>query len=117
MDFGPRVPLTPQHLACADWLKATFESFGWQTQFQEAVVTGYDGKPMKIKNIIATINPENKKRILLCAHWDTRYIADQDSVRKNEPILGADDGGSGQVAHILHDAQVSRALVYSRGMA
>lgn len=106
VDFGPRVPQTPAHAACANWLKSTFESFGWQSQFQEAEVEGFDGKPMKIKNIIATINPENKKRVLLCAHWDSRRVADQDSSRQNEPILGADDGGSG-VAVLL---EIARAI-------
>lgn len=106
VDFGPRVPETPAHAACADWLKSTFESFGWQSQFQEAEAEGFNGKQMKIKNIIASINPEHKKRILLCAHWDSRRVADQDSSRKNEPILGADDGGSG-VAVLL---EIARAI-------
>jgi len=95
VDFGPRVPETEQHAACADWLKETFESFAWETQFQIAEVTGYDDEPMMIKNIIASLNPERKNRVLLCAHWDTRRVADQDTARKDEPILGADDGGSG----------------------
>ena len=32
---------------------------------------------------------------MLCAHWDSRHIADHDSLNKNKPILGANDGGSG----------------------
>ena len=95
VDFGPRVPETKEHNACADWLKKKFDSFGWNTKFQEADVTGFDDQPMHIKNIIATINPELKTRVLLCAHWDTRRIADQDTENKEKPILGADDGGSG----------------------
>lgn len=106
VDFGPRVPETPEHAACSYWLRATFERFGWQTQFQEAEVNGFDDQPMQIRNIIASINPENKKRILLCAHWDTRRIADQDDSRQDEPILGADDGGSG-VAILL---ELARAI-------
>ena len=31
----------------------------------------------------------------MCAHWDTRHVADHDTERTNEPILGANDGGSG----------------------
>ena len=95
VDFGPRVPETKQHKACADWIRAKFDQWGWATQFQEAVVNGFDANPLYIKNIIATINPEHDERILLCAHWDTRRMADQDIERKDEPILGADDGGSG----------------------
>jgi Zn-dependent M28 family amino/carboxypeptidase len=34
-------------------------------------------------------------RILLCAHWDTRFTADQDVRDQDQPIPGANDGGSG----------------------
>ena len=27
------------------------------------------------------------------AHWDTRPIADYDTINQNQPILGANDGG------------------------
>ena len=35
------------------------------------------------------------KRILLCAHWDSRFTADNDTKDIEKPILGANDGGSG----------------------
>lgn len=95
VNFGPRVPETPPHDSCAAWIKQTFEAAGWTTQYQIATVAGFDNQPMSIKNIIASLNPERKNRVLLCAHWDTRRIADQDTSRKDQPILGADDGGSG----------------------
>lgn len=95
VDFGPRVPETAEHKACSEWIKTTLESYGWQVQFQEAVIEGFENKPMKIRNIIATYKPEANERVLLCAHWDTRRMADQDTERKDEAILGADDGGSG----------------------
>jgi hypothetical protein len=104
VDFGPRVPETSDHAACADWIKSTLESFDWEVQFQEAEVMGYNDQPMRIKNIIASINPEQKLRVLLCAHWDTRRVADQDQERQDEPILGADDGASG-VAVLLELAR------------
>ena len=61
-----------------------------------------------IKNIIASYKPDAPKRILLCAHWDTRRKADQDTERKDEPILGADDGGSG-VGIIMEIARVNQS--------
>jgi len=54
-----------------------------------------DGKTVPMMNIISKFNPSAKNRILLCAHWDTRPWADEDSERMEEPILGANDGGSG----------------------
>ena len=44
-------------------------------------------------NIIASINPEASKRVLIAAHWDSRLVADKDDKDKNKPIDGADDGG------------------------
>jgi hypothetical protein len=92
--FGPRVPGSKGHDSCAAWLETTLNSFGATVTVQKAEVSG-GSKKYNIKNIIASFNPSAAQRILLCAHWDTRSMADQDSERKNEPIPGADDGGSG----------------------
>ena len=106
VDFGPRVPGSPAHKQCADWIKSQLESYGkWEVQFQETQMQGKNGAIYPVKNIIASYKKDQTKRVLLCAHWDTRAVADQDSTRKNEPILGADDGGSG-VAVLMHIAQI-----------
>lgn len=94
--FGPRVPNTKEHAACADWLKNKLSSFnGWEVQIQEFKARAFDDKILNGKNIIASYNKNASKRILLFAHWDTRPFADQDSIDKNKPIPGANDGGSG----------------------
>jgi len=95
VDFGPRVPGTPQHKACAEWLEATLKRFAPETFTQTATVKAHNGKQLPMYNIIAAFNPQASRRIMLCAHWDTRPNADQDTERKDEPILGANDGGSG----------------------
>lgn len=95
VDFGPRVPGTPAHEACGDWLVAKLESFGAEVTEQTGQVTVYTGQKLPLRNIFARFNPEAKERILLFAHWDTRPFADKDDVRRNEPIDGANDGGSG----------------------
>jgi glutaminyl-peptide cyclotransferase len=109
--FGPRVPNSVAHDRCADYLIAKFRAFGLSLQIQDAVVSDYAARKDKIRNIMASFNPEAKTRILLCSHWDSRSTADQDSVRKNEPIDGADDGASGvgvllEIARILHHQKV-----------
>lgn len=93
--FGPRVPGTPQHRACGDWLVAKLKSYGATVIEQNAEVTIYNGQKVPMRNIIASWQPEKKERVLLFTHWDTRPMADQDPSRKNEPIDGANDGGSG----------------------
>lgn len=95
VDFGPRVPGTASHEKCAKFLAGKLKEFNWEVQFNGGSATLTNGKKIVLKNIIGSFNPEIKDRILLMAHWDTRSRADRDSVRKSEPIDGADDGASG----------------------
>ena len=95
VDFGPRVPNTDSHLACAKWLENKLSGYGAKTLVQEGEVTAFNGDKLQIKNIIGQFSPEKTKRVMLFAHWDTRPVADKDTDRKTEPIDGANDGGSG----------------------
>jgi hypothetical protein len=93
--FGPRVPNTKGHEACAEWMIEWVKKYADTYYVQKFDAVAYDGTILKSINIIASVNPLAKKRILLAAHWDTRPFADQDTERPNEPILGANDGASG----------------------
>jgi hypothetical protein len=93
--FGPRVPGTKEHDSCAAWIARTMKSYGLQVEIQASPATLYTGKMVTMQNIIAKYMPERTDRILLVAHWDTRMMADRDTGRVNEPIDGANDGGSG----------------------
>lgn len=95
VDFGPRVPGTKSHAATKAWMISKLEGYGWTVQTQDFQAKTYDGLNWDLSNIIASFNPQATKRILLAAHWDTRRIADKDTERLNEPIDGANDGGSG----------------------
>ena len=95
--FGPRVPNSAAHTATKNWLVRQLKASGAKVIEQDFTPTTWDGKRLNSTNIIGQFNPEAKRRIVLAAHWDTRGIADQDpdASRYNEPIDGADDGGSG----------------------
>lgn len=93
--FGPRVPGSAAHTACADWMVATLKAYGAEVIEQRSTVKAYNGQELPLRNIFARFNPAAKDRILLLAHYDTRPFADKDDERVNEPILGANDGGSG----------------------
>ena len=95
--FGPRVPNTEAHVACGNWLAQELERFGAKVTSQNITLRAYDGTPLKARNIIGSYKPETNKRVLLCAHWDSRPWADADPDPKNHrtPILGANDGASG----------------------
>jgi len=95
VNFGPRVPNTPSHRNCGDYIIRSMENSGWKVTVQPFTSVAYDGTKMDLRNIIASLNPDAKKRIVIAAHWDTRHVADADTSRKKEPIPGANDGGSG----------------------
>ena len=95
VDFGPRVPNTPEHDACGEWLASELEKYGAEVVVQNFRARAFDGKLLELQNIIGQFNPKARSRVLLYAHWDTRPFADKDSVRVDVPIDGANDGGSG----------------------
>ena len=110
--FGPRVPNTAAHQACGDWLEQTLGGFADTLYVQHARVRAFDGTLLNIRNIIGVFNPEQRRRILLCAHWDSRPFADHDPdpARHYTPIDGANDGASGvgvllEIARQLHRQQ------------
>lgn len=97
VDFGPRVPNSQAHKACADYLAAELKRFGAKVYEQDMILTAYDNTNLQTRNIIGAFNPDSSKRILLFAHWDSRPYSDHDPNPANhrKPIDGADDGGSG----------------------
>lgn len=97
VDFGPRVPNTAAHKACASFLSATLKRFGANVIEQQAELTAFDGTILQAINIIGSFNPEAEMRVMLFAHWDTRPWADHDANPENrkKPVLGANDGASG----------------------
>lgn len=109
--FGPRVPNSKAHKDCAMWLVNEFQDMGLEVIEQDFVAKAYTGASLQSKNIIASLNPEAKNRVLLCAHWDSRHMADQDEngARRNEAILGADDGGSGVAVLLEVGRQIAKS--------
>ncbi len=95
--FGPRVPNTAAHKACGDYLESKLRACGADVVTQNVTLTAYNGDKLQARNIVAQFQPQNKKRVMLCAHWDSRPWADSDPDKSNhyKPILGANDGGSG----------------------
>ena len=104
VDFGPRVPGSAPHKACAAWLSETFKKYGCTVIEQPFKAKAYYAT-LDAVNIIAQYKPELSNRILLCAHWDSRHIASKDTKDTDKPILGADDGASG-VAVLLEMARM-----------
>ncbi|HSG67560.1 MAG TPA: M28 family peptidase, partial [Bacteroidales bacterium] len=95
--FGPRVPGSDAHTACAAWLESKLANFADTVVVQAFKARAYNGEVLRGKNIIASFNPDNTRRVMLCAHWDSRPYADHDPDQANHktPIDGANDGASG----------------------
>jgi len=106
VSFGPRVPGTEAHSACGNYLSSELKRFGATVIEQETTLQLLDRTPIKIKNIIGSFKPENKSRIVLFAHWDSRPYADHDPNPDNrmKPIDGANDG-AGACAVLLEIAR------------
>ena len=85
------------HDKCEQWIISKFKQYGCEVQTQKADLKAYDGTTLKSTNIIARTNPNAQRRILLCAHWDSRPWADNDpdSTNHKKPVMAANDGASG----------------------
>jgi len=105
VEFGPRVPNSQAHLNCGNYLQNKLAEYNGKVSVQEFQEMAYNGKQLNLRNIIASFYPDKTKRILLTAHWDTRPVADKDTLRKEEPIDGANDGASG-VGVLLEIARI-----------
>lgn len=105
LDFGFRIPGTPAHKKCADWLYSELMRFSDTAYYQKLSGTNpRNGQPIPIYNLVGSFNPSATNRLLLASHWDSRPSADQDSKDQDKPILAANDGASG-VAVLLEIAR------------
>ena len=97
VDFGPRVPNSDEHRACGDFLENKLKSYGAEVISQQVELVAYDGTKLQARNIVGQFQSQKNKRIMLCAHWDSRPWADSDPDESKHriPILGANDGASG----------------------
>src|SRR5207244_11939814 len=74
------------------------EARGAKVKFQPFSARHFSQRqPVEMANLIASWHPERARRVILCSHYDTRPIADQepDPRQWTKPFLSANDGGSG----------------------
>lgn len=105
VSFGPRVPGSPSHGACRRYLEQELLKYCEAVERQEFSAQLNIGET-KLYNIVGRFKVDAPRRILLCAHWDSRPTADYNPPGlRDQPIDGANDGASG-VAVLLELARV-----------
>jgi hypothetical protein len=109
--IGPRISGSEGMKQQQQLLKVHFEKHGAAVELQTFTARQLSkNQPIEMANLIATWHPDRPRRVILCCHYDTRPIADQEIDRRRwtQPFLSANDGGSGvawlmELAHHLKE--------------
>ncbi len=109
--IGPRISGTPGMKKQQELLQKHFESFGGKVTWQRWTTSQVSQRrPVELANMIVSWHPDRERRVILCCHYDTRPIADQEPDRRKwfEPFVSANDGASGvaslmEFAHHMKD--------------
>ncbi len=110
--LGSRISASEGMKKQQELLKNHFEAKGNKVELQRFSVRQQSRRnETEMANLIISWHPERKRRVILCAHYDTRPIADQepDPRKWREPFIGANDGASG-VAFFMEMANQMKDL-------
>jgi hypothetical protein len=117
-DLGPRPPGSPELEQLRQMIQAHADSLGLRcVPLCFAATDPWHGVPVEICNIVVSAGPPGGDRLWLGAHYDTRPASDRDPdpARRDEPLLGANDGASG-TAVLLHLMELLAASPPDRGV-
>ena len=108
VEMGPRIAGTPGDAKLREWIVSEATRLGGRVE-RQAFVDSSLGRAIALENIIVHYGPANGRRILFCAHFDSRPWCDQDpdSTWHDQPMPAANDGGSGvavlfELAELMH---------------
>jgi hypothetical protein len=114
-DIGPRISATAGMKKQQELIQKHFEDLGAKVKMQPFKATQIS-RPgaVDMANMIVSWNPEKEKRVILCSHYDTRPIADQEIDQRNwhKAFVSANDGGSGvallmELGHHMKDMKIA----------
>jgi Zn-dependent M28 family amino/carboxypeptidase len=107
-NFGPRNHNSEGKTKAERWIEQNLREAGAEVSVHEFQFTPKGATQSEsFRNIVGKINAHLPDRVLVATHYDTRSTADKDKdeSRRNQPIIGANDGGSG-VAVLLEMARL-----------
>ncbi|MEM6329878.1 MAG: M28 family peptidase [Planctomycetota bacterium] len=97
--IGPRPSASEGMRRQIALLRKHFEGLGGQVRTQSFLAPNpLGGAKVRMTNLIVRYRPELQRRVLLCAHYDTRPLPDRDPdpvKRRRGVFVGANDGASG----------------------
>jgi hypothetical protein len=112
-DIGPRISASEGMKRQQELIEKHFKDLGATVTRQEFKARQRSRKTdTDMVNLIVSWNPDRARRILICSHYDTRPIADQEPNRTNwnKPFVSANDGTSGvallmELGHSIKDVK------------
>lgn len=117
-DLGPRISGSQEMAKQQALIIKHFKECGATVTLQDFKAGAKSkGDEVPMTNIIASFQPDLPKRVIICAHYDTRPIADQenDPRLRNKTFLGANDGGAG-AAFLMELARNFKSVKTSVGV-
>jgi len=110
-DIGPRISDSEGMKKQQEIIEKHFKDLGATVTRQEFKARQASRKAdTEMVNYIISWNPDKERRIIICSHYDTRPIADQEANKANwnKPFVSANDGTSGvafmmELAHHMKD--------------
>ncbi|HYT94167.1 MAG TPA: M28 family peptidase, partial [Gemmataceae bacterium] len=116
--IGPRMSGTAGMRKQQDLIRKHFTDLGMKVEEQTFSAKQVSRQNrVDMTNLIVSYHPEKKRRVILCSHYDTRPIADQekDPRKWRDTFLSANDGGSG-VAFLMELANHMKDLKTNVGV-
>ncbi len=112
--LGPRQSGSDGMVKQQGLIRKHFVELGFEVRAQDFTAKqSSQPRAIGMTNLIVSIHPERRRRVILCSHYDTRPIADQerDARRWREPFVSANDGGSGVALLMELGRQLSDAKI------
>lgn len=110
VNLGPRPTGSEANRKTGDWIAQTLQRNDWRVETQEFAYNG-----VQVRNIIG--KKGQGPVIILGAHYDTRPQADRDPTDRSQPVMGANDGGSGtavllELSRVLGEQATKQAEIW-----
>lgn len=108
--FTPRSLDTPGHQQTIDFIKAELAKTPVKVALEQRFTyRGADGVEHALTNIVARLDPDNPRRIIVATHYDSIVHAYRDAKNPDAPMPGANNSASG-VAVLIETARALATL-------